>query len=178
MLLNEALNVVEALAFERVGEVVSLKEHLGEDRVLVVGHADEERVARLADSLHDQKPARRRRPAARPRAGFVYERIPKAEVEEPVLEEVPDIAYEDIGGLGGQIDQIRDAVEPAVPAPRPVPRAPAAPAEGRAALRPARLRQDAHRQGGRGLAGAQGGRAHRAAAGQVVLPEHQGSRAC
>ncbi|GMA84800.1 hypothetical protein GCM10025868_00500 [Angustibacter aerolatus] len=66
VLLNEALNVVEALAFERVGEVVSLKEHLGEDRVLVVGHADEERVARLADSLHDQKPARRRRPAARP----------------------------------------------------------------------------------------------------------------
>jgi proteasome-associated ATPase len=41
----------------------------------------------------------------------VYERIPKAEVEELILEEVPDIAYTDIGGLGTQIDQIRDAVE-------------------------------------------------------------------
>ncbi|GAB3677550.1 proteasome ATPase [Angustibacter aerolatus] len=111
VLLNEALNVVEALAFERVGEVVSLKEHLGEDRVLVVGHADEERVARLADSLHDQKLRAGDGLLLDPRAGFVYERIPKAEVEELVLEEVPDIAYEDIGGLGGQIDQIRDAVE-------------------------------------------------------------------
>ena len=38
-------------------------------------------------------------------------RCPKSEVEELVLEEVPDIAYESIGGLGGQIEQIRDAVE-------------------------------------------------------------------
>ena len=28
-----------------------------------------------------------------------------------VLEEVPDVGYEDIGGLGRQIEQIRDAVE-------------------------------------------------------------------
>ena len=46
-----------------------------------------------------------------PRAGYVYEKVPKSEVEELVLEEVPDIAYESIGGLGGQIEQIRDAVE-------------------------------------------------------------------
>ncbi len=111
VLLNEALNVVLARGFERVGEVVQLKEILGDDRVLVVGHADEERVARVADALRDQHMRIGDGLLIDPRAGFVYERIPKAEVEELVLEEVPDIAYEDIGGLGGQIDQIRDAVE-------------------------------------------------------------------
>src|SRR3954451_15858290 len=111
VLLNEALNVVQARGFERVGEVVQLKEILGEDRVLVVGHADEERVARVADALREQRMRIGDGLLIDPRAGFVYERIPKAEVEELVLEEVPDIAYEDIGGLGGQIDQIRDAVE-------------------------------------------------------------------
>src|SRR3712207_7776539 len=45
------------------------------------------------------------------RSGYVYERIPKSEVEELVLEEVPDIDYGDIGGLSRQIEQIRDAVE-------------------------------------------------------------------
>jgi proteasome-associated ATPase len=111
VLLNEALNVVLVRGFERVGEVVQLKEILGEDRVLVVGHADEERVARVAEGLREQRMRIGDGLLIDPRAGFVYERIPKAEVEELVLEEVPDIAYEDIGGLGGQIDQIRDAVE-------------------------------------------------------------------
>jgi proteasome-associated ATPase len=46
-----------------------------------------------------------------PRSGYVYERIPKAEVEELILEEVPDISYSDIGGLSSQIEQIRDAIE-------------------------------------------------------------------
>src|SRR6478752_5281561 len=111
VLLNEALNVVQARGFERVGEVVQLKEILGEDRVLVVGHADEERVARVADALREHKMRIGDGLLIDSRAGFVYERIPKAEVEELILEEVPDIAYEDIGGLGNQIDQIRDAVE-------------------------------------------------------------------
>ncbi|WP_157371544.1 proteasome ATPase [Angustibacter sp. Root456] len=111
VLLNEALNVVLVRGFERVGEVVQLKEILGDDRVLVVGHADEERVARVAEALRDQHMRIGDGLLIDPRAGFVYERIPKAEVEELVLEEVPDIAYEDIGGLGNQIDQIRDAVE-------------------------------------------------------------------
>jgi proteasome-associated ATPase len=111
VLLNEALNVVEAREYERTGEVVVLKEMLGEDRMLVVGHADEERVARVASSLQDVRVRIGDGLLMDPRAGFVYERIPKAEVEELVLEEVPDIAYTDIGGLGSQIDQIRDAVE-------------------------------------------------------------------
>jgi proteasome-associated ATPase len=111
VLLNEALNVVETRGYERVGEVVQLKELLGDDRVLVVGHSDEERVARVAEALRGERMRIGDGLLVDPRAGFVYERIPKAEVEELVLEEVPDIAYEDIGGLGGQIDQIRDAVE-------------------------------------------------------------------
>ena len=111
VLLNEAMNVVLVRGFEQLGEVVTLKEHLGADRVLVVGHADEERVARIAESLREQQMRVGDALLMDPRAGFVYERIPKAEVEELILEEVPDIAYEDIGGLGGQIDQIRDAVE-------------------------------------------------------------------
>ena len=113
VVLNEALNVVEALAFEQVGEVVLLKELLQDaQRALVISHADEERVVRLAEPL--------RVPGAvkagdslllDQRAGFAYERVPKSEVEELVLEEVPDIDYSDIGGLGRQIEAIRDAVE-------------------------------------------------------------------
>ena len=111
VLLNEAMNVVQAHGFERVGEVVTLKEVLSDERVLVVGHTDEERVARIAQSLSEQVLRIGDGLLLDSRAGFVYERIPKAEVEELVLEEVPDIGYEDIGGLGRQIDQIRDAVE-------------------------------------------------------------------
>ena len=111
VMLNEALNVVATCGFERIGEIVMLKELLGEDRVLVVAHADEERVCRMADSL-DGEPIRVGDALLLDsRSGFVYERIPKAEVEDLVLEEVPDIDYNDIGGLAGQIEAIRDAVE-------------------------------------------------------------------
>nr|WP_132878109.1 proteasome ATPase [Tamaricihabitans halophyticus] len=118
--LNEALTVVEAGDFERTGEVCALREVLApagsheQSRALVVGHADEERIVWLADPLVDD--------SANPlksgdsllvdsKAGYAYERVPKAEVEDLVLEEVPDVRYEDIGGLFRQIEQIRDAVE-------------------------------------------------------------------
>jgi proteasome-associated ATPase len=111
VMLNEALNVVATCGFERIGEIVMLKELLGDDRVLVVAHADEERVCRMAESL-DGEPIRVGDALLLDsRSGFVYERIPKAEVEDLVLEEVPDIDYSDIGGLAGQIEAIRDAVE-------------------------------------------------------------------
>ena len=111
VMLNEALNVVATCGFERVGEVVMVKEILDDDRILVVAHADEERVCRRADSLEGHLVRVGDALMLDPRSGFVYERIPKAEVQDLVLEEVPDIAYEDIGGLAGQIEQIRDAVE-------------------------------------------------------------------
>ncbi|MCV7192982.1 proteasome ATPase [Mycolicibacterium brumae] len=127
--LNEALTVVEAGAYESVGEICTLREILGDgQRALVVGHTDEERIVwlaeplvatedlpdEIADALDDDK-QRRLRPGdsllVDTKAGYAFERVPKAEVEDLVLEEVPDVSYDDIGGLRRQIEQIRDAVE-------------------------------------------------------------------
>ncbi len=112
VVLNEALNVVIAQSYETVGEVVMLKEVLADTtRALVISQADEERVVRLAEPLLKETLRAGDSLLLEPRSGYVYERIPKAEVEELILEEVPDISYSDIGGLAGQIEQIRDAVE-------------------------------------------------------------------
>jgi proteasome-associated ATPase len=112
VLLNDALNIVDAFGFERAGEVVMLKELLeGGDRALVISHADEERVVHLADTLADTPLRAGDSLLIEPRAAYAYERVPKSEVEELVLEEVPDVDYHDIGGLDRQIEQIRDAVE-------------------------------------------------------------------
>ncbi|MFJ2032630.1 proteasome ATPase [Streptosporangium sp. NPDC087985] len=112
VMLNEALNVVEALGFEELGEIVMLKELLEDgQRALVISHADEERVVKLAESLVGQPIRAGDSLLLESRSGYVYERIPKSEVEELVLEEVPDISYEEIGGLMRQIEQIRDAIE-------------------------------------------------------------------
>jgi proteasome-associated ATPase len=116
VMLNEAMNVVEARGFERSGDVVMLKELLEPidgvtPRALVIGHTDEERVVFLADSLTGQPLRVGDSLLLETRSGYAYERIPKSEVEELVLEEVPDIDYSDIGGLSRQIEQIRDAVE-------------------------------------------------------------------
>jgi proteasome-associated ATPase len=112
VVLNEALNLVKALAFERIGEIVMLKEVLEDGRrALVLGHTDDERVVRLADPLLEAPLRPGDSLLLDGRSGYVLERVPKAEVEELVLEEVPDIDYARIGGLSGQIEQIRDAVE-------------------------------------------------------------------
>ncbi|PUA79375.1 proteasome ATPase [Nocardioides currus] len=112
VMLNEALNVVAALEFEQVGEVVMFKELLEDgQRALVIANADEERVVRLAAPLLEALPKAGDSLLLDSRAGYAYERVPKSEVEELVLEEVPDIDYSQIGGLITQIDAIRDAVE-------------------------------------------------------------------
>jgi proteasome-associated ATPase len=112
VVLNESLTVVIAQGYETVGEIVMLKEVLeGGERALVISHADEERVARLAEPLRNSTLRAGDSLLLEPRSGYVYERIPKAEVEELILEEVPDITYRDIGGLASQIEQIRDAIE-------------------------------------------------------------------
>jgi proteasome-associated ATPase len=112
VMLNEAMNIVQARGHERAGEVVMLKEILeGGDRALVIGHTDEERIVHIADVLRASTLRVGDSLLLEPRSSYVYERIPKSEVEELVLEEVPDIDYSDIGGLSSQIEQIRDAVE-------------------------------------------------------------------
>jgi proteasome-associated ATPase len=112
VVLNESLNVVMARGQEIAGEVVVLKE-VFEDRkrALIVGRADEERVVEIADKLLDGPLRSGDSVLMDPRSGLLLERIPKAEVEELILEEVPDISYEDVGGLGDQIEAIMDAVE-------------------------------------------------------------------
>jgi proteasome-associated ATPase len=111
VMLNEALNIVEACSFEIQGEVVSLKEMLGPDRALVIGNADEERVVQIGEPLRNHTLRAGDALLLDTRSGFVLEHLPKPEVEELVLEEVPDVSYQDIGGLSRQIEAIRDAVE-------------------------------------------------------------------
>jgi proteasome-associated ATPase len=111
VILNEALNVVEVLHPDIAGEVMKVKDKLGEDRVIVFGHGDEELVATLGHALREE-PIRAGDPLLIDRRSNVaLERLPKEEVEELVLEEIPDVSYEDIGGLETQIEAIRDAVE-------------------------------------------------------------------
>ncbi|HEU4832471.1 MAG TPA: AAA family ATPase, partial [Actinomycetota bacterium] len=111
VILNEALNVVEVLLPDRAGEVVKVKDRLGDDRVIVIGRGDEELVATLGTALLDEQIRAGDPLLIDPRSNVALEKLPKEEVEELVLEEVPDVSYEDIGGLEGQIEAIRDAVE-------------------------------------------------------------------
>jgi proteasome-associated ATPase len=111
VILNEALNVVEVLRPDRAGEVVKVKDRLGDDRVIVIGRGDEELVATLSAGLREEQIRAGDPLLLDPRSNVALEKLPKEEVEELVLEEIPDVTYEDIGGLEGQIEAIRDAVE-------------------------------------------------------------------
>ncbi len=112
VVLNESLNVVMARDPGSSGEVVVLKEVLADgERALVTGRADEERVVDLGDHLKQQKMRSGDSLLLDVRANLVLERLPRPEVDELLLEEVPDVTYEAIGGLDGQIEQITDAVE-------------------------------------------------------------------
>lgn len=111
LILNDALNVVEASGFENQGEVVRLKERLDADRAIVSLRADEERVALLAEPLKQEVLKVGDVLSFDPRSGYILEKLPKAEVEELMLLEVPDVTYASIGGLSGQIEMIRDALE-------------------------------------------------------------------
>ena len=111
VMLNESMNIVAVHRFEVTGEVVLVKELLEHGRVLVVAHGDEERVCRLAHPLLAERVRVGDALLLESKSGFVFEKVPKSEVADLLLEEVPDIAYEDIGGLRGQIELIRDSVE-------------------------------------------------------------------
>lgn len=112
VVLNDSLNIVLARSSETTGEVVSLKEILEDGfRAVVIGRSDEERVCELADAIRGihLRPGDLLR--LDPRTNLLLEKLEQPEVEHLLLEEVPDISYDDIGGLDDQIEQIADAVE-------------------------------------------------------------------
>jgi proteasome-associated ATPase len=111
VVLNEALNIVEAATFEVTGEVMTLKERVDEHRLLVIGRTDDEVVVRIAEPLLGVPLRAGDSLLVESRSSYALERLPRPEVEELVLEEVPDISYTDIGGLASQIEAIQDAVE-------------------------------------------------------------------
>ncbi len=111
VLLNESFTVIAALGYDTVGELVTVKELLGDSRALVLGRSDDERVVRLAGSLLGGMVKVGDALTLDGRSGYALEKVPRSEVENLILEEVPDISYADIGGLSSQIEQIRDAVE-------------------------------------------------------------------
>src|SRR5437763_3722216 len=111
VILNEAFNVIESRGFDGQGEVVRLKDLLEGRRALVTLHFDEEKVAELGEPLLEERLSVGDHLLYDPRSGYVIEKLPKSEAEELVLEEVPDVSYDHIGGLSKEIEQVRDAVE-------------------------------------------------------------------
>ncbi len=111
VLLNEAFNVIDVRSFSDVGEVVTVKEILSEKRMIILGRADEERVVEIAAPLLGEFVRVGDHVRMEPRTGLVFEKLVRPEVEELVLEEVPDVTYTQIGGLGDQIEIIQDAIE-------------------------------------------------------------------
>jgi proteasome-associated ATPase len=111
LILNEGLNVVEAAGYEIQGDVVILKEQLDPERAVVTLRADEDKVGIIADPLRALRLKTGDHLLMDAKSGYLLEKLPKSEVEDLSLEEVPDIGYDDIGGLGSQIETIKDAVE-------------------------------------------------------------------
>jgi proteasome-associated ATPase len=111
LILNEGLNVIEAAGYEIQGEVVILKEQLDAERALVTLRADEEKVGIIAEPLRTLRLKTGDHLLLDAKSGYLLEKLPKSEVEDLTLEEVPDIGYDSIGGLGDQIESIKDAVE-------------------------------------------------------------------
>jgi len=112
VILNESMNVVVAGDYETHGEMATFHELLPDgDRAIVIGRSEEERIVHLAEPLKSMELRNGDSLLYDTKSGFAFELVTKTEVEELVLEEVPDVNYEDIGGLSSQIEQIRDAVE-------------------------------------------------------------------
>jgi proteasome-associated ATPase len=111
VLLNESFSIIDVRSYDINGDVVRVRERLEDGRIVVIAHTDDERVVSVADSMQEVKIRAGDFVRVDPRAGLVIERLARPEVEELVLEEIPDISYEQVGGLAHQIEEIRDAVE-------------------------------------------------------------------
>jgi proteasome-associated ATPase len=111
VLLNEALNVIEPAGYVSRGEIASVIELLGDGRAIVLGHTDDERVITLSSALRQEPLKAGDHVMIDARTQYAFEKMPKSAVEEVMLEEIPDITYEKIGGLDEQIEILRDAIE-------------------------------------------------------------------
>src|SRR2546426_4956116 len=111
LVLNEVLNVVTTAGYEIQGDVVVLKNRLDHERAVVTLRADGEKIAVIADPLRSSRLKPGDQLLMDPKSGYVLERLPKTEMQDLALEEVPDIGYDDVGGLSAQIHAIEDAVE-------------------------------------------------------------------
>ena len=111
VLLNEAFNVIEPAGYTQRGEVATVVDFVSENRILVTGHTDDERVVTLADPLRRERVRVGDHLLVDTRTQYAYEKMPKSAVEEVVLEEIPNVGYKDIGGLADQIETLRDSVE-------------------------------------------------------------------
>jgi proteasome-associated ATPase len=111
VLLNEAFNIIDIRYFEPAGEVLRIREVMSDGRIVVIAHADEERVLKRSDVMSEVhlRPGDYVRVDAK--TSLILEKLERPEVEELVLEEVPDITYHQVGGLADQIEMIRDTVE-------------------------------------------------------------------
>src|SRR5690606_1293429 len=111
VLLNEALVIVAALGFEETGELVTVKEVLENHHAVVMARADDQRVIELAGPLREMHLRVGDQLSIDGRTGMAVSRVQLTDMQSLVLEEVPDIAYSDIGGLNSQIEAIKDSVE-------------------------------------------------------------------
>ena len=174
-ILNDSLNAVEVLDPDRQGEVVKVKDRLGRRTGSWSSAAATRSTSRtLAGSLVDEVVRAGDPLLFDPRSGVALELLPKEEVEQLVLEEIPDVSYEDIGGLEGQIEAIRDAVELPFLYSELFHEHELEPPKGVLLYGPPGMRQDADREGRRQVARREGRRAHRPRRRPQLLPERQG----
>ena len=111
VVLNEAFNIIEGAEYTQRGEVCTVVDSISDSRVIVSGHTDDERVITLSEPLRREHIKVGDPLLVDMRTQFAFEKLPKSSVEEVMLEEIPDVTYEDIGGLGDQIEILRDSVE-------------------------------------------------------------------
>ncbi|MFK7895071.1 MAG: proteasome ATPase [Myxococcota bacterium] len=111
VVLNEAFNIIEGAEYTQRGEVCTVVDAISESRVIISGHTDDERVVTLSEPLRAENIKVGDPLLVDMRTQYAFEKLPKSSVEEVMLEEIPDVTYEDIGGLGDQIEILRDSVE-------------------------------------------------------------------
>jgi len=111
VLLNEAFSVIDVRHFEPAGDVLRVREVLDDGRVVVIAHGDEERVLNRSSVMVEAYLRPGDYVRVDTKTGLILEKMERPEVEELVLEEVPDITYNEVGGLAEQIEMIRDTVE-------------------------------------------------------------------